>query len=153
ESLRASYESFTASSINIISGISDGDGERDGDNARLVLDALPSRYDFPALITSLERILSNQNVDIGSISGTDDELSQRDLETDEPIQIPFGTSLTGNYTSVQEVVTALELSIRPFHISSISLAGEEGSMRMELQSHTYFQPEKRFEVQRQELAP
>ena len=33
-----------------------GSGDRDGDNGKIILDALPSQYDFPALATSLEKI-------------------------------------------------------------------------------------------------
>src|SRR5690349_20533365 len=40
----------------------------DGDNARLVLDALPSNYDFPALITSLTKIMSRNGITNPGIS-------------------------------------------------------------------------------------
>ncbi len=153
ESLRGTYESFISTPINIIGGNLEGDGESDGDNARIILDALPSRYDFPALVTSLDRILSNQNVTIGSISGTDEELSQSDLSVSEPVSIPFGIAVSGNYDSVQQVVDVFERSIRPFHNFAITISGDESNMRLEMQSQTFFQPEKRFEIQRQELLP
>src|SRR5689334_22008086 len=55
--LSTQYKAFIGTSQNIIGGNPSGSGERDGDNARIVLDALPSKYDFPALAASLEKIL------------------------------------------------------------------------------------------------
>ena len=55
--LVAAYKSFVAAPENIIAGSASGSGDRDGDNAKIVLDALPSKYDFPALVTSIEKIL------------------------------------------------------------------------------------------------
>lgn len=147
ESLRASYESFVTTPSNIIGGASDGDGERDGDNARIILDALPSSYDFPALITSIEKILVAENVTINNIAGTDDELTQRDLLGDLPVEIPFSVGITGNYGSIQALVDSFERSIRPFNINRLSLRGDDESLRLELQVHSYFQPEKRFTVE------
>src|SRR5581483_4664639 len=43
-----------------------------GDNARIVLDALPSKYDFPALLSSMTKILSNDNIGGASVTGTDE---------------------------------------------------------------------------------
>src|SRR6185295_4516028 len=39
------YNDFAAKDTNIISGSKAGTGPRDGDNPRLILDALPSKYD------------------------------------------------------------------------------------------------------------
>lgn len=147
ESLRSSYQAFISTPANVIGGASNGDGERDGDNARIILDALPSAYDFPALITSLEKILDAENVTINSISGSDEELLQRDLVGDQPVQIPFSLGVTGNYASVQSLVDTLEQSIRPFNVNLLSLRGDDDSLRLELQAHSYFQPEKTFRVE------
>lgn len=147
ESLRSSYQTFISTPSNIIGGASEGDGERDGDNARIVLDALPSSYDFPALMTSIEKILLAENVTINSISGTDDELSQRDLLGDQPVEIPFNIGVAGNYESIQSLIDTLEASIRPFNVNRFSLRGDDDSLRLELQVHSYFQPEKRFTVE------
>src|SRR4051812_44686458 len=48
DSLLASYQDFEGNNVNVIDGSSDGTGDRDGKNSRIVLDALPSSYDFPA---------------------------------------------------------------------------------------------------------
>src|SRR5574338_279847 len=56
DQLNANYQAFVDRPENIIQGSSTGKGERDGDNAKIVLDALPSVYDFPGLTSSLEKI-------------------------------------------------------------------------------------------------
>src|SRR6476660_5995690 len=46
-SLVNSYQAFVSAPQNLIGGNPDGTGAQDGSNAKLVLDALPSKYDFP----------------------------------------------------------------------------------------------------------
>ena len=65
-SLTSSYQSFVGKPTNVIGGASTGTGPNVGDNATIILDALPSSYDFPAL--------TDRNLKISSISGTDDQV-------------------------------------------------------------------------------
>jgi hypothetical protein len=61
-------------SENIIGGRNDASPSAvppDGDNGRIVLDALPTTYDFPALLTSLSKILNNDGIGSQSIGGSD----------------------------------------------------------------------------------
>lgn len=161
--LEASYSSFVSGSENIIGGNADPDldniGPRDGDNARLVLDALPSKYDFPALVTSIEAILRAQNVDIAGISGTDDELNYADVDDrpapseTAPVDIPFSIEFNGDYADIQRLIDALERSIRPLHVEFIAMQGNEDQLRVEVQARTYFQPERIFSVETEVLRP
>src|SRR5258708_5891851 len=66
-----SYKTFVNQPSNIIGGNSTGSGPRDGNSAKIVLDALPSSYDFPAFVTSLQNLLVSDSVSITSITGTD----------------------------------------------------------------------------------
>lgn len=152
--LDQSYQAFIAPPENIIGGSSEGEGSRDGDNARIVLDALPSRYDFPALATSVEAILSEQGLRINDISGSDEELVRADLDADEPIEIPFGFSIAGEYDQIQLLTDAIERSIRPFRFQQIEIrADSSDEIRLEASLVTYFQPEKRFDIERRNLQP
>lgn len=144
--LLASYQSFISTPNNLIGGASEGSGVRDGDNARIVLDSLPSSYDFPALITSIEKLVEELDLTIATISGQDQEISNRDVSTDLPIEMPVGVSITGTYDEVKDFVGVLEKSIRPFKIDRMSLIGADESIRLEIEQVTYFQPEKAFEV-------
>ncbi len=162
--LNTSYTVFVSTQENIIGGSASGDGPNDGDNARIVLDALPSKYDFPALATSLEKLITDESLQIESITGTDDELSQVGISIDDntisqgvddtpnteargPVEMPFGFEVQGDYDQVKSLIDVLERSIRPFHIQSITISGEEGALTLDVEARTYFQPERIFGIE------
>lgn len=151
DSLVSSYQQFVLRPQNIIEGNPNGDGENDGDNARIILDALPSKYDFPALATSLEKLVAETalGVQIQSISGTDDEIAQSEavVTNPAPIEIPFQLSVIGSYASLDALTKGFERSIRPFHVTALTLSGTDDSLRLDLSAKTYYQPEKRVNVQ------
>src|ERR1035438_5306204 len=53
-----SYNTFINQPANIIGGSSSGTGNQDGTNVKVILDALPVKYDFPALVTSVQNLIS-----------------------------------------------------------------------------------------------
>lgn len=148
-----SYKQFTASSpTNLIGGNPAGTGDKDGDNARIVLDALPSKYDFPALTSSLEKILTDRNFKIGGITGTDDEVAQSSVKESgnpEPVEIPFQISVEGSYSSIQDLVGVFERSIRPFKIQNVTLTGSSENMKTSFEIVTYYQPEKALNIKQE----
>lgn len=147
--LEVSYKDFTSTPDNVIGGNPTGTGDKDGDNAKIVLDALPSKYDYPAWTSSLEKILTDRKFKIGGISGTDDELAQQPKQTSsspKPIEIPFSVSVNGSYQSIQGLVDVFEKSIRPIKIKRIDLSGGASDMQFSVQATTYYQPEKIFDV-------
>lgn len=149
DSLEASYKEFVQQNPNVLVGNATGNGPQDGDNAKIVLDALPSKYDFPALTTSLEKLISDQTLQIASISGTDEEVTQKEKQTSTdpvPIPIPFQVQVNGSYGSVQNLVEVFRRSIRPFQIQSIELSGDEGNMVAAIKAQTYYQPEKSLNI-------
>lgn len=143
-SLVNSYKSFTASPQNLIGGVPEGNGPKDGNNAKIVLDALPSKYDFPALAASLEKVLVDQRVNIQSITGTDDEVVQatQTAGASTPVEIPFEVTVTGDYAAIQGVITALDRSIRPFQIATAKVAGDQQALSLTVTGKTFYQPEK-----------
>ena len=147
--LTTAYQSFVAEPENVIGGNAAGTGERDGDNARITLDALPSKYDFPALATSLEKIVKGQNLTLDGITGVDDESKQLKLAstaTPKPVPVPFKISVKGNYTNIQSLVAAFEKSVRPFSINQMQFkASKSGDLSLILDAKTYYQPETSFE--------
>lgn len=148
--LTNSYNAFVSGAQNILGGNPAGSGARDGDNARLVLDALPSKYDFPALTTSLEKLILERGMTIESITGTDEELAQVDVDTAEPtpIEMPFQIVAAGPYANVQELVRVFDTySIRPFHVQTLSVnAGEGNSLKLTLGAKTFYQPAKSLDI-------
>lgn len=137
DSLVSSYKTFVSPTTNLIGGDSSS-----SDNAQLVLDALPSQYDFPALATTLEKLLTSDNLQILSITGTDEELTQQSTSSgsSSPIPMPFQFEVSGSYQSIQSMIASFESSIRPFQIQTIQLAGTESAMTATISAQTFYQP-------------
>ena len=149
KSLETSYSAFVGTPTNIIGGDPHGTGPQDGSNAKIVLDALPSKYDYPALATSLENILTSQAVQIQSITGTDDAANQQVAQSSSnpaPQPMPFQVVVGGDYQSIQSVVGALERSVRPFQIQTMELAGDQSKMTLTIVAQTYWQPAKNLNI-------
>jgi hypothetical protein len=144
-SLVSSYKSFVGTPQNVLGGNPDGAGDKDGDNAKIVLDALPSKYDFPALATSLEKLVQSQGLTVLGISGTDEEITQAANQTSatpQAVAMPFQVQVSGSYESIRGLVSDFERSIRPFQIKKVELSGAEGSMTATIDAQTFYQPEK-----------
>jgi hypothetical protein len=148
-SLVTSYKAFTTTSKNVLGGNPQGTGPQDGDNAKIVLDALPSKYDFPALTTSLERLMVAQNLTIESITGNDDEVAQIENSSSpkpEPVALPFQVSASGSYQSTQNLMSTFDRSIRPLHIQKMQLSGGQSNMTIKVDAQSYYQPAKNFNI-------
>lgn len=150
DSLVSSYKTFVTTDPNVIGGSVTGKSDNDGDNAKIILDALPSKYDFPALTSSLEKVLDERNLKVTSITGTDDEVAQSSTEgsaTPEAVSMPFAFSISNaKYSSVQDLIDALEHSIRPIQVDSLVLAGASNDLQLTVNAHTYYQPEKQLTI-------
>lgn len=147
--LKKSYTKFVAKEPNVIGGNIIGVSSKDGDNTKIILDALPSSYNFPALASSLEVLVANQNLKINSIAGTDDEVSQAENKTSinpQPIAIPFDLSISSNYESVKNVIGAFEKSIRPIQLLTFDLSGDKDELTLAIGAQTYFQPAKSMNI-------
>jgi hypothetical protein len=140
------YNYFESHTTNILGGSSTGNGPQDGSNATIILDALPSQYDFPALASSITKIFNYLNLPNNSVSGSDLEATQGNVKASnnpQPIAMPFNFSVSGtSYTSIQDLVKTLEYSIRPIQIESMSISGSQNSMTISVQAQTYYQPGK-----------
>lgn len=137
--LEAQYIAFDTAPESII-GNSDP-------NSKVVLNALPSKYDFPALATSLEGLLNTSGVSISSITGTDDQVTAEQSSVNpQPIEIPFIISAKGSYASVQTLVKNVEKSTRPIKINAITFTGTDNDISVEITGVTYYQPLKMIDL-------
>jgi hypothetical protein len=151
--LDSAYREFAAKSPNVLEGNPRGDGDKDGDNPRIVLDALPSKYDFPAVATSLEKVLKNYQID--AITGTDDEVGQAGNQasgTPQPVDIPFSVTVDLSPQALKPFFLIFEQSIRPFQVSKVTISSSEQGLNVILAGKTYFQPEKTFSVQQEVIS-
>ncbi len=148
--LETAYQAFTSTTQNVIGGDPQGGGAKDGNNAKIILDALPSTYDFPALATSLEKLIQDTSgLTITTITGTDDEVIQSAKTTSatpQPIAMPFQVGVKGSYQSIQAFIGEFEHSIRPFQIQSVTLAGDQSDMTITITAQTYYQPAKSLNI-------
>jgi len=153
DSLATSFNAFNGTAKNIIGGNPNGTGQNDGDNATIILDALPSKYDFPALASSLEKILKGGGYNVTSITGTDDQLNQQNntsVPNPQPVSMPFSFTIGGtNYGAVQQLINVLKLSIRPIQIDNLNLSGGANNMTITVNAHTYYQPGKSVNITQQ----
>jgi hypothetical protein len=151
--LTISYKAFDETATNVIGGTAGGTGDNDGSNSKIIIDALPSAYDFPALTSSLEKIMTDRGMKIGSIAGIDDQINQQSntsSPTPQPVTIPFTFTVNdANYDSVKQLVIALQSSIRPMAIDTLTLTGGASSMSINATAHTYFQPAKNVKISTQ----
>jgi hypothetical protein len=151
DQLAVSYKAFVGTQTNVIGGNPNGSGDRDGNNAKIVLDALPSKYDFPAFITSLEKLLNSNNFKLESITGTDDELAQaKAAATKKPVEIPFTfESNVGNYAKLRDLLVTTEKSIRPIKIKSLEITGGDGAeLTVQVDGVSYYQAAKGLTIEK-----
>lgn len=141
--LSTAYKEFASKDPNLIGGSTSGNGDKDGDNGKLILDALPSKYDFPALASSIEKLLAGYK--INSITGVDDSLAQSSttVASTGPVEIPFTLDAVSDFNGMKSLVESFERSIRPFSFTSIDLkASTANSIQATINAKTYYQPEK-----------
>lgn len=150
DSLVSHYQTFDSSPSNVIGGTASGTGNNDGSNSKIILDALPPVYDFPALTSSLEKILGDHGLKVTSITGTDDQLNQQKnaaSPTPQAVSLPFSFSVSGvSYTSVQQLIASLQSSIRPIVIDNLTISGGASNMTTTITAHTYYQPAKNLTI-------
>ena len=144
------YQAFVSTATNVIGGVPSGTGDRDGDNAKIILDALPPSYDFPALVSTLAKVLADHNFKTTNISGTDDQISQQSnlsSPNPQPVSMPFSFTVSNtNYSSIGQLITTLQQSIRPIQIDSLDLSGGANTMTATVNAHTYYQPSKNLSI-------
>lgn len=152
--LNTAYQAFVGNSQNVIGGSSTGSDDKDGDNAKIVLDALPSQYDFPALASSITKLVEQAGLKSGALTGTDDEVAQSIKKSDsnpQPIPIPFTVSATGDYDGIKKLITAFELSIRPINIATLNISGNKNEIQLTVTGTTYYQPAKDLTARTEEV--
>jgi hypothetical protein len=144
--LADSYDEFDGQKINIIGGKQDGKKDNDGPNSKIVLDALPPAYDFPALAASIEKILTENGLKVSSITGTDNVIEQQDntsSPTPQPVEMDFAFTVNNaSYKSIGKLLDRLQQSIRPIQVDNMDLSGAADDMTLNVNAHTYYQPAK-----------
>lgn len=143
DTIMQAYQTFESAKESVI-----GTADK---NPKIILDALPSKYDFPALTTSLEALVKNSGLKLGAISGVDNETTAVQSSVNpQPIEITFEISATGALDNVKILIDLIERSIRPIKISSIALnAAGSSDVQVSISAMTYYQPEMELDTEQQ----
>lgn len=126
----------------------------DDPNTKIILDALPSKFDSTALATSLQQaILNRSGVIIESIMvpGQSPTLptSSPVAAESKPTEMKFSITATGSYDRIRGMVVDLQRTIRPMKLTNINLAGSDNSMRATIEGVTYYQPSKTLNIKQE----
>lgn len=142
------YKVFADQEPNMLGGLIDGSNNLDGVNPRLVLDALPSKYDAPAVASSIEKVLVGRNVTINSLSVTDDPASNSDKAQPSPQSKTITFSFEGktNYSNSLQLLKDFERSIRPFDLNTLEISGSDSDLKLSVGMTTYYQPAKSLDL-------
>lgn len=126
-------------------------------NSKIVLDALPPAYDFPALASSLEKVLTDGGYTISGITGTDNETTETEaIETgtvNGPVSMDFTIAVQGEFAQLRNLLPDLERSIRPIYVKSVNISGTTSTARMTVNAATYYQPAIKLNLQFKEITP
>lgn len=137
--LAVSFEAFDNAQESVI-----GNATK---NSTIILNALPSKYDLPALVTSLESVINSSGASISSITGNDEEVTAEQSSLNpEPKEIPFTISAKGSYAAIQSLVFNLERSTRPIVVKEISFKGSDNDLEATISAVTYYQPVKKLDL-------
>ncbi len=147
KTLDSSYSKFVSPTNNIIGGLTaNPNSVNGGDNAKIILDALPSTYDFPEFITTLQNLLVSQGVSITSISGTDQSATLTNSPNGVISQIPFQVTVSGSYSQIENLINAFQRSIRPIDILKFDLTSNQNNLSLTISAQTYYQPGVQFTI-------
>lgn len=114
----------------------------DDSTTKSVLDALPITNDSAALATSLQQaILNRSGVTIESITVPAETADETPAASD-PIEVNFSFVVSGSYDKIRTLTRDLERTIRPIKITSITMNGNDASLRVNVDAVTYYQPAK-----------
>ena len=147
--LNTAYQEFSGTTTNILGGDPKGKADRDGENARIILDALPSKYDFPALTSSLDKLVKSGGFIATAIEGTDDEVNQaanQTAVTPSEIEMAFSLESSINSSDGKKFMELFERSIRPIHVQRLVVTAEESHIKLSVTAKTFYQPEKKLNV-------
>lgn len=143
------YSVFAKANPNIIDGTIDGQSSQDGDNAKIVLDALPDTYDAPALASSVEKLLLGRTLSIESLEITDDPAtySAQPEAQPQPKTIPFSFTGSATFQTDALLLQDFEKSIRPFDVNTLELDGTDSDLKISVTMTTYYQPATSLDLQ------
>ena len=116
-------------------------GQGNKKNSAVILDALPRKYDFPALRTSIDKLTDLSGVKLASFTGNDEEaVAIAKMAQPTPQEVPFSLTIDGSYKQIVKFMQFLGSTIRPMKIVQLRLSGTDSTMSASMDVVTYYQP-------------
>ena len=128
------------------------DQEEEKKNSELVLDALPSQFDFPELAASINNLAEEAGVELSSFNGTDLGSDTSGSSSNPRAQeIPFSMRVVGSYSGISKFLRGIENSIRPITVLSIDLTGSSSNLQASVTAETVYQPAVDLTIQKETI--
>ncbi len=161
--LETSYKSFINQPQNLIGGNPTGTSGNDGNNSKIVLDALPTSYDTNSWILNfinLNKLLGQPNtfIDLGgaastpaatstSVSSSSSSMSGASLKPTNVV-VPITGSFKVPFGSIASTFANLNRSILPIQVLSMNFtAGADGAPAdVTYAASTFYQPPYQFNI-------
>lgn len=123
-----------------------------------VLDALPASSNATALGSSLQKKLlagvpgvAIESINVDPVTDAD---TQSDSNSPSSIKFSFSVSISNTaYTSLQDLLKKIELSIRPFNITGLTVEGQASKVTMMAEGVSYYQPAQSLELRDKVVKP
>lgn len=119
-----------------------------GGRVTLVMDALPTKPDFPAIVAMTEAMAGFSGVRLKSVN-TALETPTVAANTAQTVVTPSGistplpfsytVSVAGNYDNIIKFLSSLEISSRPVQVLSIAQSGTTTDQSVDIRVQTYYQ--------------
>lgn len=130
------------------------DNASDQITSQTVLDALPSKYDYPAMVTSIDALAKRSGVSVEALSGEDLGDSALTTQTDpQAVAMPVTVTAVGTYADLETFITNLHRSIRPFTVKTIEIRGTDQVTKADILIETYYQPAVNLDVIKEPIEP
>jgi len=135
---------------------------QDSDQAiQVILDALPSEANSPALGASLQtKLLAGieiESLQVDPVVGVEslggDAVEGTVIEGDVSAAITFRFTVNGNQEAFRSILSNLERSIRTIAISSVRITSGESADTMTVEARAFYEPSKTIELQDKVVVP
>lgn len=146
--LRTAYDAFVAQNPNLLGGNPVNGDDRGGTNADLVLDALPNKEDFPALITSVEKLLAGYKINTIGSGGGGMGMTAAAGTTSE---LYFSAEVEGSFDGMKTLFGTLNRSIRPIQVTSLELNGSSNNLKAIIGAKSFYQAETGLQITETEV--
>lgn len=128
--------------------------DQTANNSQVVLEALPSKYDFPAVGSSIELIAEKSGQDKSTLRFTGKDQGDTPAKSSTkptPFPMLFTAGVKGPTNKVNDFLKAMESSIRPIKFKTMTIKGDSGGVSLSVDAETYYQPSKDVSITTKEI--